>query len=237
MIVGRVADPLVRTLPSDLRAGAADTLPLLVGVAPFGLVVGAAMISAGLSIPQALGMSVTVYGGAAQLAVVDLLAHDTPFLVVAVTGLVVNLRFAMLSASIASYFRGLPTAWRWLVGVLLVDVVYALSITAFEREREIDRRWYYLGVGVVVWVGWQAGTVVGVIVGTGIPEGVPFEFVVPLVFIALLVPAVDDAPTLAAAGIGGAAAVGGTNLPLNAGLLVAAACGVGAGLIADREAA
>jgi 4-azaleucine resistance transporter AzlC len=233
-MAGRVADPFVRTLPSDLRAGAADTVPILVGVAPFGLVVGAAMISSGLSVPQALGMSVTVYGGAAQLAVVDLLARDTPFLVVAVTGLVVNLRFAMLSASIASYFRRLPTAWRWLVGVLLVDVVYALSITAFERDADVDRRWYYLGVGIVVWVGWQAGTVAGVLLGTGIPEGVPFEFVVPLVFIGLLVPAVEDAPALAAAGVGGAVAVGGANLPLNAGLLVAAACGVGAGLVTDR---
>ncbi len=232
-MAGGVADPFVRTLPSDLRAGATDMAPLLVGVAPFGLVVGAAMISSGLSVPQALGMSVTVYGGAAQLAVVDLLARDTPFLVVTVTGLVVNLRFAMLSASIASYFRRLPTAWRWFVGVLLVDVVYALSVTAFERDADIDRRWYYLGAGIVTWVGWQAGTVAGVFLGTSIPEGVPFEFVVPLIFIGLLVPALDDVPALVAAAVGGGIAVGGANLPLNAGLLVAAACGVGAGLLAD----
>ena len=193
----------MRTPSPDIRAGASDMAPLLVGVAPFGLVVGAAMVSSGLSVTQALGMSVLVYGGASQLAVVDLLARDTPFLVVAVTGLVVNLRFAMLSASIASYFHRLPTAWRWLVGVLLVDVLYALSVTTFERESTVDRRWYYLGAGVVLWVGWQAGTVLGVALGTGIPENVPFEFVVPLIFIGLLVPAIDDASTLAAAfGIG-----------------------------------
>ena len=212
-------------------------VPILVGVAPFGLVVGAAMVSSGLSVPQALGMSVLVYGGAAQLAVVDLLVRDSPFVVVAVTGLVVNLRFAMLSASIASYFRGLPTAWRWVVGTLLVDVLYARSVTTFERDREVDRRWYYLGAGVVTWVGWQAGTVVGVVLGTGIPEGIPFGFVVPLVFIGLLVPALEDASTLAAATVGGATAVLGANLPLNAGLLVAAACGVGVGLLVDRGGA
>jgi 4-azaleucine resistance transporter AzlC len=211
--------------------------PLLVGIAPFGLVVGAAMVSSGLSVPQALGMSVLVYGGAAQLAVVDLLARDTPFLVVAVTGLVVNLRFAMLSASIASYFRRLPSAWRWVVGALLVDVLYAVSVTAFERDPGVDRRWYYLGAGAVTWVGWQAGTVAGVLLGTGIPGTVPFEFVVPLIFIGLLVPALDDAPTVAAAAVGAGAAVLGADLPLNAGLLVAAACGVGAGLLADRRRA
>ena len=210
--------------------------PLLVGIAPFGLVVGAAMVSSGLSVPQALGMSVLVYGGAAQLAVVDLLAKDTPFLVVAVTGLVVNLRFAMLSASIAAYFERLPSAWRWLVGSLLVDVLYARSVTAFESDREVDRRWYYLGAGVVTWVGWQAATVVGVFLGRGIPEGVPFGFVVPLIFIGLLVPALDDDSTIAAAAVGGTVAVLGADLPLNAGLLVASACGVAAGLLADRGA-
>jgi len=227
----------MRTPSPDPRAGVSDMAPLLVGVAPFGLVVGAAMVSSGLSIAQALGMSVLVYGGASQLAVVDLLARDAPFLVVAVTGLVVNLRFAVLSASIAAYFRGLPTAWRWLVGVLLVDVLYALSVTTFEREPEVDRRWYYLGAGVVLWVGWQAGTVVGVLLGRGIPESVPFGFIVPLILIGLLVPTIDDASTLAAAGAGGTVAVLGSNLPLNAGLLVAAACGVGAGFLADRRGA
>jgi len=227
----------MRAPSPDLRAGAVDMAPLLVGLAPFGLVVGAAMVSSGLSVPQALGMSVLVYGGAAQLAVVDLLASDAPFLVVAVTGLVVNLRFAMLSASIAQYFRRLPTAWRWVVGVLLVDVLYALSVTTFERDPEVDRRWYYLGAGVVLWIGWQAGTVVGVLLGASIPEGVPFEFVVPLVFIGLLVPGLDDAPALAAAGVGGTTAVIGADLPLNAGLLVAAACGIGAGLLVDRRVA
>jgi len=227
----------MRTPSPDPRAGVSDMAPLLVGVAPFGLVVGAAMVSSGLSIAQALGMSVLVDGGASQLAVVDLLARDAPFLVVAVTGLVVNLRFAVLSASIAPYFRGLPTAGRWLVGVLLVDVLYALSVTTFEREPEVDRRWYYLGAGVALWVGWQAGTVVGVLLGTGIPESVPFGFIVPLIFIGLLVPTIDDASTLAAAGAGGTVAVLGSNLPLNAGLLVAAACGVGAGFLADRRGA
>lgn len=209
--------------------------PLLVGIAPFAIVVGVAMVSSGLTVVQALSMSVFVYGGASQLAAVDLLTRDAPFVIVAVTALAVNLRFAMLSASIASYFRRLPTAWRWLVGALLVDVLYALSVTRFERESDIDRRWYYLGAGVVLWLGWQGGTVLGIALGTGIPENVPFEFVVPLIFIGLLVPALEDASTLLAAAVGGTVAVAGANLPLNAGLLVAAICGVLTGFLTDRR--
>lgn len=211
--------------------------PLLVGITPFAIVVGVAMVSSGLTVVQALSMSVLVYGGASQLAAVDLLARDAPFVIIAVTALAVNLRFAMLSASIASYFRRLPTAWRWLVGALLVDVLYALSVTRFERESDVDRRWYYLGAGVVLWLGWQGGTVLGIALGTGIPGNVPFEFVVPLIFIGLLVPALEDASTLLAAAVGGTVAVAGANLPLNAGLLVAAICGVLAGFLTDRRVA
>jgi 4-azaleucine resistance transporter AzlC len=237
LIRDRPGPPDMRAPSPDLRAGVTDMAPLLVGLAPFGLVVGVAMVSSGLSVVQALSMSVLVYGGASQLAVADLLTRDAPFVIVAVTALAVNLRFAMLSASIASYFERLPTAWRWLVGVLLVDVLYALSVTTFEREADVDRRWYYLGAGVVLWLGWQAGTVLGVALGTDLPESVPFEFVVPLIFIGLLVPALEDASTLLAAAVGGFVAVAGANLPLNAGLLVAAGCGIAAGLLTDRRAA
>ena len=229
----RSPGPDMRLPPSDFRVGARDMAPLLVGVVPFGAVTGAAMVAGGLSVPQAVSMSVLVYGGASQLAAVDLLAGDAPFLVVAATALAINLRFAMLSASIASYFRRLPTAWRWVVGVLLVDVVYALSVATFDRGADLDRRWYYLGAGVVLWFGWQGATVAGALFGPAIPESIPFGFVVPLVFIGLLVPTLEDRPTVLAAGTGGVVAVVGANLPLNLGLLVATACGVGAALLVD----
>jgi len=235
MAVG-LPGPDMHTPPPDFRAGVRDMAPLLVGVVPFGAVTGAAMVSGGLSVSQAISMSVLVYGGASQLAAVELLAGDTPVLVIAATALAINLRFAMLSASIASYFRRLPTAWRWLIGVLLVDVVYALSVATFERDTDVDRRWYYLGAAVLLWLGWQGATVAGVLFGPAIPESIPFGFVVPLVFIGLLVPTLEDRPTVLAAGVGGVVAVAGANLPLNVGLLVATACGVGAGLLADGDA-
>jgi predicted branched-subunit amino acid permease len=234
-MVADLPHPYMDSLPPDFRAGVRDMAPLLVGVVPFGAVTGAAMVAGGLSVPQAVSMSVLVYGGASQLAAVDLLAGDAPFLIVAVTALAINLRFAMLSASIAAYFRRLPTAWRWVVGVLLVDVVYALSVATFERGADLDRRWYYLGAGVVLWLGWQGATVAGVLFGPAIPESIPFGFVVPLVFIGLLVPTLEDRPTVLAAAVGGVVAVVGGNLPLNAGLLVATACGVGAALLVDEK--
>ena len=56
----------------------------------------------------------------------------------------------------------------------------------------------------------------------------------PLVFLALLVPAMEDRETSLAAVVGGGVAVAGADLPLNLGLLVGATVGIVAGLGAER---
>lgn len=51
-----------------VRRGVRDVAPLLLGIAPFGLVAGVAAMNAGLTLEQAVGMSIIVFAGAAQLA-------------------------------------------------------------------------------------------------------------------------------------------------------------------------
>jgi len=91
-------------LPDDLFAGVRATLPLLLGLIPFGLVAGIAAVDAGLSPTQAVGLSAIVFAGAAQLAAIDLLGRDASLAVVVLTAVVINLRMMMYSASIAPYF-------------------------------------------------------------------------------------------------------------------------------------
>jgi len=225
---------------ADLRRGVRDVAPLLLGVAPFGLVAGIAAVNAGLDLTQAVGMSVVVFAGAAQLAALDLLGRDAPLTVVVVTAVVINLRMLMYSASIAPYFR--PFAARVKAGLayLLTDQAYALSVAGYRSDRSLDRVAYYLGAGLSLWVVWQITTVAGVLLGAGVPDAWGLEFAVPLVFLALLVPAMEDGPTTVAGAVGGAAAVAGAGLPLNLGLLVGATVGIVAGLgseiVLDAEA-
>ena len=87
-----------------LRLGA----PTWFGIGAWGLVVGVAMIKAGLSLPQALGMTFIVFGGSAHLASLPLIGAHAPVWVIFVTALAVNLRFVIFSAILApaSYFPG-----------------------------------------------------------------------------------------------------------------------------------
>lgn len=215
--------------------GARAVGPVLVGVVPFGLVAGAAAVRVGLSGLQAVGLSVVVFAGASQLAAIELVGKDAPLAVVVVTALVINLRMTMYSASIAPYFRDAATRFRAGLAYLLTDQAYALSVTRFRTDDEVDRYWYYLGAAVPLWIVWQICTVVGVVVGARVPESLPLEFAVPLTFLALLVPSITDRPSAVAAATAGVIAVVGTGLPLNLGLVIAAVVGVVVGLAVETR--
>ncbi|HKL30468.1 MAG TPA: AzlC family ABC transporter permease [Natrialbaceae archaeon] len=221
---------------ADLRRGVRDALPLLLGVAPFGVVSGIAAVEAGLDLGQTVGLSVIVFAGASQLAALDLLGRDAPLAVIALTAVVINLRMLMYSASIAPYFREFSAKWKAGLAYVLTDQAYALSIARYRSSRAIDEKAYYVGVAVTIWAVWQVATVAGVFLGTGVPESWGLEFTVPLIFLALLVPAMEDRATTAAGIVGGTVAVAGAGLPLNLGLLVGATVGVAVGLTTEMVA-
>jgi len=220
----------------DVWAGIRDVSPLLLGIAPFALVAGIAAVDAGLGLAEAAGMSVIVFAGASQLAAIDLLGANAPLAVVVGTAVVINLRVVMYSASIAPHFADYGRRFRAGLAYLLTDQAYALSVAEFETNPERSRWRYYFGAAAGLWVVWQVGTVVGVVVGAGVPDAWGLTFAVPLVFLALLVPAMKDRPTTAAGVAGGAIAVVAAGLPLNLGLLVGAVSGIVVGLLTEAFA-
>ncbi len=215
---------------ADLRRGAVRSAPLLLGIAPFGLVVGVAAVEAGLSPLQTVATSVVIFAGASQLAAVELFGRDAAPAVVVLTAAVINVRMVMYSASIAPRFRAYPRHLRPLCSYLLTDQAYALTV-APEEHLSV---YHYLGIAGSLWAVWQVATVAGIVVGRGIPPSWGLTFAVPLVFLALLVPAVTDRPRLVAALVGGTVAVVGAELPFNLGLVTGALAGVGAGLAVER---
>ena len=220
----------------DLLAGVRDVSPLMLGIVPFALVAGIAAVDAGLTLVEAVGMSVIVFAGASQLAALDLLGSNAPLAVVIGTAVVINVRMVMYSASIAPYFARYARRTRAGLAYLLTDQAYALSVAEFDENGDRVRWRYYLGAAASLWIVWQIGTVVGVVVGAGVPDAWGLTFAVPLVFLALLVPAMKDRPTTAAGIAGGAIAVVAAGLPLNLGLLAGAMSGIAVGLLTEEFA-
>ena len=219
-------------------SGAKAIVPVLLALVPFAVAFGATAMGGGLSALEALAMSVFVFAGAAQLAAIPLMSAGASVAVVVLTVLVINLRLTLYSASLAPHFRRLPLGWKGLLSYLLTDQAYAATITRFDdgETEEPDKRWYFLGVALAIWVTWQAATMLGVFLGSWASEGWSLDFVLPLTFIALAVPAVKDRATAAAAISAGVAAVLAAALPLNLGLITAALVGVLGGLAAENVA-
>ncbi|MDX1609124.1 MAG: AzlC family ABC transporter permease, partial [Halofilum sp. (in: g-proteobacteria)] len=206
-------------------SGVVAVAPMLPGVAPFGIVAGLTAIGSGLSAAQAMAMSVTIFAGAAQLATLQLIAEQALPVVILLTALTINLRFAMYSASLAPHLQHLGTRWHLPLAYLLVDQNYALSIHRFRHGGEDWRawgHWYYLGAGAALWVTWQSATAVGVFMAARVPADWSLDFAIPLVFMVLLVPALQTRPHVVAALTGGGVATLAADLPLHLGIVTGA---------------
>ncbi|MEX2356296.1 MAG: AzlC family ABC transporter permease, partial [Thermaerobacterales bacterium] len=212
-------------------------LPLTLGVFPFGVVTGTVAMDLGLTQVQAMGLSLFVYAGASQLAALHLFAGNAPFSVILLTVAIINLRFTMYSAALAPLFRVLSPGRKAVYAQLLTDHSFALTIHRYHdrrRDRALTKGWYYLGLALTMYLTWQLGTLAGVLVGTKIPDTGLVDFAVPMIFLVLLFPALSDRPAVAAATVSGVVAVAGANLPMNLGLIMAALCGMTAGLVAEE---
>ena len=139
----------------EFWSGVRAELPLLVGVAPFGMIFGVLALEAGLSPATSQAMSAVVFAGSSQIVMAQLFSIGAPGMVIILTAAVINLRHALYSASVAPYLRGLKPAWRWLLAYLLTDEAYAVTIFNYQRdgtpEQGAMRHWFFLGAGLALW--------------------------------------------------------------------------------------
>jgi 4-azaleucine resistance transporter AzlC len=219
-----------QTPRTQFLSGIIDLLPILLGVAPFGLIYGIAAINAGIPPLQAMLMSSVVFSGSAQFAATQLIANGALSSVVVLTILVVNLRHVMYSASIAPHFKGLSTRWKSFLAYLLTDEAFAMTVTRFnEKPDMLYKGWYFFGAGFALWFTWQIATAVGIFAGGQVPSNWSLDFTIALTFLALSVPSIRDRATAVAAITGGVAAVLLHGMPYQLGLVTAALLGIAAG--------
>ena len=216
---------------ADFFAGVRDELPLLLGVAPFGLIYGVLAIGAGLAPSAAQAMSSILFAGSAQFITVQLAGAATPWIVMVLTAFIVNLRHALYSVSVAPYVQKLSPWWKGLLAYLLTDEAYAVVITRYQKTGGgPTTHWYFLGAGLTLWTCWQISTAVGIFLGAQVPSSWMLDFTLAVTFIALVVPALKDRPAGLAALSAGVTALAANGLPYKLGLILAALVGIAAGM-------
>lgn len=223
------------TYRAEFWQGVRDLLPLVSGVLPFGLIAGANGVALGMSPETIMGMTVLFFAGSAQLAAYQLIQENAPFVIILVTAVVVNLRFAIYSATFAPLLAPMKRIKRWPLAYMLSDQVYGLcSVPAQQQRSDGERLWYLIGVATSMWLSWVLSVVAGIALGASIPPEWSLEFTIPLAFLAMLVATITRPILLIVAVVSGLSAVLFQLLPYNSGFIVAVAAGVIAGLVLPK---
>ena len=212
--------------------GIRSTAPVQLGSFPFGVTA----IATGLDVWKGQGMSLIMFAGASQLVAMQLIREGAPAVIIALSACIVNLRFLMYSATLAPHYKTFPLPMKTLLSFMMTDQGFAVIMNRFAPSWTPQAKMYFaLGSCLVMWICWQLSTLAGLLLGAGLPESWSLNFAVPMVFLALAVPALRDRPVVAAFVVSGIVAVVAHPLPLNLGLLIAATVGIVTGLLLEAR--
>jgi len=174
-------------LQTEFRDGVIAVVPACVAVVPFALLLGALAHQKGLSVPEVVLMSGLVFAGASQFVALDIWADPAPWLMVAVSALMINSRHLLMGASIAPKIAHFRSGASYLALFLMADEVWALC----ERrsgERPIAFA-YWLGVAVPLYLNWVGWTGLGAALGAVFtdPAAFGFDFAFTAMFLTIIV--------------------------------------------------
>ena len=215
------------------------TMPLLIGVAPFGLVFGALAVAVGMTPFAAIGMSLFVLAGSSQFIAAELIGDGASIVIIVLTTFLINLRHFLYSASLAPVVRPLSSGWKWLLAYVMVDEVYA-TVIARRQQSELSARelgWFFIGASANLFSVWLVTTAVGALLGSILPAHIieTLGFTLPLIFITLVIPLLVTRPAVLAALSATLAAIVLAPLPHNTGLLVASGIGIFVGVMTEKR--
>ena len=167
--------------------GIIDVSPLMIPVVPFGLIFGVLSIDIGFSPLETVGMSVIIFGGASQIILLQLFSGGASSLVIISSVGAVNSRHLLYGAVVSEHLSDLKLIWKIIISYFLVDQAFARSNEYFRKNNDKNKYFHLVGGGITCWIIWQTTTVLGIVLGSFIPEKLGLSFAVPLTFLALLV--------------------------------------------------
>ncbi|MES2424981.1 MAG: AzlC family ABC transporter permease [Pseudomonadota bacterium] len=211
------------------------------GMAAWGLMTGVAMVKSGLSVVEAVAMSLLVFAGSSQLAAMPLIAASAPMLVIMATSFCVNLRFVVFSAHLRPYMMHLPLGRRLLSGYLTTDLSYVLFTRRYPQpsddpvQREAQQAYLY-GGSALNWVSWQGASLTGIALAHAIPTAWGLGFAGILSLLGIGCSLASTRLRMVSAGVAGAAAVAAFALPFKLNIVVAIAAAVALCLLMEKPA-
>jgi predicted branched-subunit amino acid permease len=195
---------------AGLRHGVRLGLPVTPGVIAFGLIVGAVAERQGFTFIDHMALTVLVYSGIAQLVALEiwpkLLDFGTVATLSALTA-VIGSRLFLMSVSMRPWFGKLPW-WQSYPGLFMLTDASWLIAMRYQGEGGRDPAAYY-GAAFITTLGWFAGTAAGYFLGGLVvePKKYGLDLVLPVFFVAMLIPLWSGARRAIGWGVAGIVAV------------------------------
>jgi 4-azaleucine resistance transporter AzlC len=223
-------DAALKTAERRIRNRA---LTIGVSVTPFGLSFGAVSVEAHLSLVQVCLLSLVLFSGASQFALVSVIGAGGSYVSAVGTALLLGVRNGLYGARISALLR--PTGWRrLLMAEVTIDESTAMAVNEATTGHSARAFW---STAVSVYVLWNVSTIAGALVGNalGSPATTGLDVAGPAAFIALLAPRVNTTRMrLVALASGAIALLTVPIVPVGAPILIGGLTAVALLLLVDR---
>lgn len=168
--------------------GIKDGLPICIGYFAVSFAFGIFAVRSGLSWAEALLISMTNLTSAGQMAGVPIIAGGGTFAELAVSQLVINSRYALMSVSMSQKFgKSVSLLNRFLIAAGNTDEIFAVTVS---NPSSVGKKYMY-GLILTPWLGWSSGTLLGSLAENILPAIVISSLGVAIygMFIAIVLPA------------------------------------------------
>ena len=217
------------------RTTVRDGIAVGIATGAYGISFGAISVASGLDVWQSCALSLLVFTGASQFALVGVIGSGGAPALAALAGLLLGTRNTLYGLKV-SPMLGWRGRRRVAAAHLLLDESTAMTITRTTRE---DARVGFVSTGLSIFVLWNLATLAGALAGDslGDPRTYGLDAAVGGAFLALLWPRLDSTHNRVAAVLGAAVALSVVPLtPSGVPVLAASVVAVGMALIARDDA-
>ena len=171
----------------SFKRGITDGIPIALGYLAVSFTFGMMAVQGGLTIWQAVLISLTNLTSAGQFAGLDIIIAGGSLWEMALTQLIINLRYCLMSFSLSQKLRrDEPWGHRYAVAFGVTDEIFGVSA---GKPGKVSA-FYNYGVMSVAIPGWTVGTLLGAISGSILPEFIMSAFGVAIygMFLAIIIP-------------------------------------------------
>ena len=172
----------------SFRMGIRDGVPIALGYLAVSFAFGLMAVKEGLSVLEAVFISMFNVTSAGQIAALPIISVGGSLIELALTQVVINMRYALMSVSLSQRFgKSVTLGDRFAFGFMNTDEIFAV---ACGKETPLGRKYMY-GLIVSPFFGWVLGTLLGAVAGEVLPALLVSALSASMyaMFIAILVPA------------------------------------------------